>query len=76
MVRHTRERVQAAKAARSRAAALRLELQQLEEEERAEVEDPVPAPVPATDPGAFVSASLKSAVIFSLSSVLFLLIGH
>ena len=36
MVRHTRERVQAAKAARSRAAALRLELQQLEEEEHAE----------------------------------------
>ena len=65
MVRHTRERVQAAKAARSRAAALRLELQQLEEEERAEAEDPVPiAPVPPTDPGAFVSASLKSAVTF------------
>ena len=71
MVRHTRERVQAAKAARSRAAALRLELQQLEEEERAVEADPAPAPVSATDSGAFVSASLKSAVRFSLSTFIF-----
>ena len=69
MVRHTRERVQAAKAARSRAAALRLELQRLEEEEHSVAEEADPTPVPATDPGAFVAASLKSAVM-----ILFLMI--
>ena len=44
---------------------MRLELQQLQDEEHsiAEEADPTPTPVPATDPSAFVAASLKSAVI-------------
>ena len=60
-----RERVKAAKAAKSRAAALRQELQELQDEEDSITEEaaPVSAPLPdASDPGAFIAASLKSAV--------------
>ena len=65
----TRERVKATKAARSRAADLRRELKELEEEELSVIasdeEAVAPAPVPdASDPGAFIAASLKSAVCF------------
>ena len=57
-----RERVKAAKAAKSRAAALRQELQD-EEDSIAEEAAPVSAPLlDALDPGAFIAASLKSAV--------------
>ena len=67
IVLQTRERVKTAKAAKSRAAALRRELQELQEEEQSifasEEADPVPAPVPvSSDPGAFLAASLNSAV--------------
>ena len=78
VVLQTRERVKATKAARSRAEALRRELQDLEEEEQSVLlsdEDaspavpvvpvPAPAPVPVpdpADPGAFLAASLQSAV--------------
>ena len=67
----TRERIKAAKAAKARATALRQELLQLQEEEESMAGDPdivapalpVPAPVPdASDPGAFIAATLKSAV--------------
>ena len=71
LVRQAQDRVNAAKAAKSRAASLRQKLQELQEEEQsiAASEDvdqtPVSAPaaLPNSDPGAFVSASLKSAVI-------------
>ena len=64
MVLQTRDRVKAAKAARSRAASLRRELQELQDEEQsiAEEADPTPTPFPSTDPGALVAATLKSAV--------------
>ena len=66
IVLQTRERVKAAKAAKSRAAALRLELQELQEEEDS-IHEEVPVPVPgASDPGAFVAASLQSAVLYFL----------
>ena len=68
VVLQTREWVKAAKAAKSRAAELRRELQEEEESiaaasdlEAAPVAGPVPVP-DASDPGAFVTASLKSAV--------------
>ena len=67
MIRQTRERVKAAKAAKSRTAALRQELLDLQEEEQsiAASEDPAPpVAISAADPGAFMAASLKSAVIF------------
>ena len=68
MIRQTRERVKAAKAAKSRTAALRQELLDLQEEEQsiAASEDPAP-PAAAADPGAFMAASLKSAVIYIFS---------
>ena len=78
----TRERIQAAKAAKARAAALRQELLLLQEEEESIAGDhnvvapapppfsvaPAPPPVSApfpdpSDPGAFIAATLKSAVI-------------
>ena len=68
MVLQTRERLNAAKAAKSRAAALRQELLELQEEEQLVVASeevvpaPVPVPAPVSDPGAFVAASLNSAV--------------
>ena len=67
----TRERIKAAKAAKARATALRQELLLLQEEEESIAGDldvvapapPVSAPVPdASDPGAFIAATLKSAV--------------
>ena len=68
LVRQTRERVKATKASRSRAATLRRELQELQDEEQSFVAsdeaDPIPASAPNADPGAFVAATLKSAVIF------------
>ena len=73
----TRERVKAAKASKARAAALRKELLQLQEEEESiaadlDVVTPAPPPVSApvldaSDPGALVAATLKSAVIFIYS---------
>ena len=65
MVLQSRERVKAAKAAKSRAEVLRRELQELQEEERSIAEEANPAPFSASnvDPGAFVAATLKSAVI-------------
>ena len=71
VVLQTRERVKAAKAAKARASSLRQELLQLQAEEESIAADPesampapATAPVPdATDPGAFVAASLSSAVI-------------
>ena len=74
IVLQTRERVKAAKAAKSRAAALRRELQELQEEEESiavsDEVDPVSAPLPdASNPGAFVAASLKSALPEFLSQV-------
>ena len=68
----TRERIKAAKAAKARATALRQELLLLQEEEESIAGDldvvtpavpPISAPVPdASDPGAFIAATLKSAV--------------
>ena len=68
VVRQTRERVKAAKAAKSRTADLQRELRELQEEEDSLVasdHEAVPPPVPdPSDAGAFVAASLKSAVSF------------
>ena len=73
VVLQTRERVKAAKAAKQRAAALHRELQELQDEEQSIIADQdgnqVPpslsAPMPvSSDPGAFVAASLNSAVIY------------
>ena len=81
----TRERVKAAKAAKARATALCQELLELQEEEESIAADndsaipaPATAPVPdVSDPGAFVAASLTSAVniyffiaIFGIYSIL------
>ena len=85
VVLQTRQRVKAAKAAKARATALRQELLQLQEEEESIAADndsaipaPATAPVPdVSDPGAFVAASLTSAVniyffiaIFGIYSIL------
>ena len=77
VVRQTRERVKAAKAAKSRAADLCCELQELQEEEEslaASDHEAVPTPVPdPSDASAFVVASLKSAVsLLALFYVYFL----
>ena len=68
----TRERVKATKAAHSRAEAIRRELQDLHEEEESvlALQQDVPDPVPdASDPSAFIAATLKSAVNISLYSM-------
>ena len=73
MVLQSRERVKAAKAAKSHAAALRRELQELQEEEQSiaaseEVNLALFA-APSADPGAFMAATLKSAVITFIFSI-------
>ena len=71
----TRERVNATKAARSHAADLRRQLQELQEEEEEEEirdsdqEQEVAATPDPTDAGAFVAASLKSAICTFLTTL-------